>query len=370
VVRVWGGGGPRAEGFTGRWRETQPEPATDRDSLPWFTLTAGGPEPLTLTLADGPDTGGTVVDRGLIQAAIGADGSAFVRGLFALRRWPGGGVEIDLPPGSVPDVLVDGKRAEPVRVGERLIVPIPDARPGGTLMLEVRTQGVTAPDGRGGRVITPPTVKGASYRGPVRWYVACPGERVPIVFDAGWDAEHRWSWRGYGVGPGPADSATEMEGWLRGGGEGDNSGEGNATLVGDAVAVRRATADPLRISLAPRWVWVLLASGAGLAAVAGLGQLRAGAVAAAVAVAAVGLGAGAIFFPQPTAQAVAAMQPGLALGAMALAGRYGWQWYRRWKVERRSTFSRTLPPSDPATPTAPRSSRPGGSVVPFEARST
>ena len=37
-------------------------------------------------------------------------------------------------------------------------------------------------------MIHPPAVRGASYRGAVRWYVACPGERVPIVFDAGWDA--------------------------------------------------------------------------------------------------------------------------------------------------------------------------------------
>ena len=37
-MRVWGGGGPRAEGFVGRWRETAPEPTADRDSLPWFTL--------------------------------------------------------------------------------------------------------------------------------------------------------------------------------------------------------------------------------------------------------------------------------------------------------------------------------------------
>lgn len=368
VVRVWGGGGPRAESFTGRWRESLPEPAADRDSLPWFTLAASDPEPLTLNLTDRSDTGGgTVIERGLIQAAIGTDGTAAVRALYALRRWPGGGVELDLPGGTLQEVLVDTKRVEPVRTGEKLIVPMPEAKPGGTVVLDVRTQGVAPGDGRGGRMIAPAVVRGASYRGSVRWYVACPGERVPIVFDAGWDTEHRWAWRGYGIGPGPADSSTEMEQWLR---DGNDVADGDVATGGDAVAVRRATADPLRITLAPRWVWLLTASAGGLLLVVGVGQLRAGLVGPAVAAIAVALAAGAVFLPQPTAQAVAAAQPGLALGVVVWTAQHGWRRYRRWRTERPSTFSRTLPPPESSVSSA-RSSRNqggGGSVVPFEAR--
>lgn len=365
IVRVWGGGGPRAESFTGRWRESPPEPAAERDSLPWFTLAAGGPEALTLTLSDRPDAGGgTVVDRGLIQAGLGADGTAAVRAMYALRRWPGGGVELDLPGGSLQEVLVDGKRVEPVRTGDKLVVPMPEAKPNGTAILDVRTQGVATGDGRGGRIVSPPAVKGASYRGPVRWYVACPADRVPVVFDAGWDAEHRWGWRGYGIGPGPADSPAEMERWLRGGGD-DGSGEAG----GEAVAVRRSNADPVRITLVSRWAWLVAATAVGLLVVAGIGQLRLAFVGPAVAVVAVGLALGAIFLPQPTAQAVAAAQPGLLLGGLLLAAQYGWRWYRRTKADRRPTFSRTLPPPDPSG-ASNRSSRTGsgGSVVPFEAR--
>ncbi len=365
VVRVWGGGGPRAEGFVGRWRETAPEPTADRDSLPWFTLAAGGTETLSLTLSDRPEAGSTVIDRGLIEAAVAADGTAAVRALYAVRKWPGGGVELDLPTGTLQEVQVDGKRVEPVRSGDRLTVPMPDAKPGATVILDVRCQQVTAGDGRGGRVIVPPAVKGASYRGAVRWYVACPGERVPIVFDAGWDAEHRWAWRGTGVGPGPADSPTEMEQWLRGGTDTDDA----TPASGDAVAVRRATADPLRVTLAPRWAWVLAACAVGLLLVAGVGQLRLAYIGPAVALVAVALAVGAIFLPQPTAQAVAAGQPGLLLGVLVLLAQFGWRTYRRWKTDRLPTFSRTVPPPEPTSQTS-RTSRPGTgeSVVPFEAR--
>jgi hypothetical protein len=367
VVRVWSGGGPRADGFTGRWREAAAEPAVDRDSLPWFTLAAGGEESLALTLSGPAEVGGgTLIDRGLVLAALAADGTAAVRAMYAVRRWPGGGVELDLPAGTLQDVLVDGKRAEPVRTGERLIVAVPEAKPGATVVLDVRCQGVAAADG-GGRVISPPAVRGASYRGPVRWHVACPGERIPIVFDAGWDTEHRWSWRGYGFGPGPTDSPAELEQWLRGGGE----SAGDAPPAGEGVAVRRAAADPLRVTLAPRWAWLMVATAVGLLAVAGIGQLRPAVVGPAVAVLAVVLAAGAVFLPQPTAQAVAAAQPGLTLGVMVLAVQHGWRWYRNWQAERRSTFTRTRPATDPSTP-ATRSNRTGGSgsVVPFEARPT
>lgn len=368
VVRVWGGGGPRADSFTGRWRESPPEPAADRDSLPWFTLAAGGPEPLTLNLTDRPDAGGgTLIDRGLIQAAVGADGTSAVRALYALRRWPGGGVELDLRGGSLQEVLVDARRVEAVRTGEKIVVPMPEGKPGGTVILDVRTQGVAPGDGRGGRVLAPAAVRGANFRGPVRWYVACPGDRVPVVFDAGWDVEHRWAWRGYGVGPGPADSAAEMEHWLR---DGNDLADGDVATSGDAVAVRRATADPLRIALAPRWVWLLMASALGLLLVTGVGQLRVGVIGPVVAVVAVALAAGAVFLPQPTAQAVATAQPGLLLGAVALAAQHGWRWYRRWRTERLPTFSRTLPAPDPSSPSNRSSRNPnsGGSVVPFEAR--
>jgi hypothetical protein len=359
TVRVWGGGGPRADGFTGRWRETAPEPAADRDSLPWFTLTAGASESLTLTLSDKPDAGGgTVIDRGVVQAAVGADGTAAVRAIYAVRKWPGGGVELDLP-GGLQDVLIDGKRAEPVRTGDRVVVPMPEAKPGATVILDVRCQGVADGDGRGGRTLVPPAVRGASYRGPVRWYVVCPTDRVPLVFDGGWDAEHRWGWRGYGVGPRPADSPSDMERWVRDG----NGGGEEAATTGDAVAVRRATADPLRVTLAPRLPWLLVASTVGLLLVAGLGQLRLTVVGPAVAVAAVGVAVAAVFLPQPSAQALAAAQPGLALGGLLLGVQFGWRRYRSWRAERRPTFSRTLPAADPSSRTSS-----GGSVVPFEAR--
>lgn len=365
TVRVWGGGGPRADGFTGRWRESTPEPASDRDTLPWFTLTAGAEESLTLTLSEQPDTSGTVIDRGLIQAALGADGGTAVRAVYALRRWPGGGVELEVPSGTVQDVLIDGKRVEPVRAGERLVVPLPDAKPNSSIVMDVRCQGVASSDGRGGRMIRPPAVRGASYRGAVRWYVACPSERVPLVFDAGWDAEHRWAWRGYGVGPGPAESPAEMERWVR-----DGTDVDDGTLAsGDAVAVRRATADPLRVALAPRWAWLLAASAVGLVLVAAIGQLRLAFVGPAVAVVAVGLSAGAVFLPQPTAQAVAAAEPGVLLGVVILAAQHGWRWYRHWRTERVSTFSRTLPLPEPVVSSTRSSRNTGGeSVVPFEAR--
>jgi hypothetical protein len=156
-----------------------------------------------------------------------------------------------------------------------------------------------------------------------------------------------------------------MEHWLRGGTDSDDG----TPATGDAVAVRRATADPLRVTLAPRWAWALAACAVGLLLVAGVGQLKLAYIGPAVAAAAVLLAVGAIFLPQPTAQAVAAGQPGLLLGAVVLLAQFGWRTYRRSKTERLPTFSRTVPPSEPSAQTS-RPSRPGNgeSVVPFEAR--
>ncbi len=342
VVRVWGGGGPRADSFAGNWQELPPEPVAERDSLPWFTLHADRPEKLSLNTATGTEVGGTVVERALIQAAVADDGTAQVRGRFALRRWPGDGVELELPPGTTAEVQADGKRVEPVRSGERLLVPIPDAKGTAECILTVTLQTVAASDGRGGRTVTPPVLKGAVYRGPVRWYVACPGGSVPLVTDSGWDAEHRWAWRGYGIGPVPADSPSDMEAWLRNGGETDSPDSPTA----DAVAVRRAVATPLKVTLAPRWAWVLGASAVGLVLVVAVGLLRLSLVGPAAAVLAVGLACGAVFLPQPTAQAVGGAQPGLLLAVALLAGQWVWRWYRKRKTDRLPTFSRTLPPSD------------------------
>ena len=38
--------------------------------------------------------------RALVQAVLADDGTAAVRGRFVLLRWPAGGVDVDLPPGT------------------------------------------------------------------------------------------------------------------------------------------------------------------------------------------------------------------------------------------------------------------------------
>jgi hypothetical protein len=368
TARVWGAGGRRADGYVGRWREVPPEPAAERDSLPWLTLTAAGPEPLAVLLAaDGPAGPPAVVERSLIQAVLADDGTTAVRARFVLLRWAGG-VDVDLPPGVAADVFVDGKRIDPLPRPDGVRVPVPDPKPGRTAcVLDVRVQGAAAGGWRG-RTILPPRVR-AAFRSPARWSVTHAAGTVPLVPAAAVQADARWGWRGYGFGPAAADSPADLDRWLRDGVEADAVEPPPAVPPGgEVVAVRQPALGPLTLIAVPRTAWVAGASFLAFATAVGLARLRAAALGPAVLLLAVTATAAAVVLPHPTAQFVAAAQPGLLSAAVLVAGTAAADWYQRRKADRLPAFSRG-PSGAAPTPLPPASAgRPSGvpQPVPIE----
>lgn len=342
TVRVWGGGGRRADRFVGRWREVSPEPAADRDALPWFTLVGSAGEPLALGLPD-PSTAAAevLIERGLVQAVVVGDGTAAVRARFLLLRWPPAGVDVELPAGAVAEVYVDGKRCDPIVTGETVRVPAPDSRPGrSACLLDVRYQAPTRSVGRGGRAVVPPVVRGAAYRTAVRWTVGGGPGTVPLVPAAAVSPEAQWAWRGYGFGPTAVETATDQERWLTDGS--DTAGPAAA----EWAVVTQPAPRPVAVTPVPLLAWVAGCSFFGFAVALGVSRVRprlVGLVAVCVAVVVTATG---VVVPQPTAQFVAAAQPGVAV---ALVVSVGSVIVSRWptRAERRRPTFRTDPPASP-----------------------
>jgi hypothetical protein len=349
TVRVWGCG-RRVSGFAGNWRELPPDISPDHDSLPAFTLAATGDEPLSLRLADADSTT-VVVERTLIQAVMADDGGVAVRGRFVLKRWPNGGVELDLPAGA--DVLIDGKKS-----ADTARVIVPDLRAGRPLpVLDVRYTTPASGNGWFGRVVTPPTIRGVVYRTPPRWSVACV-RSIPLVPTAGFRGEGQWGWRGYGFGPIAGETPAELDQWLRDGAEPISVESPLPSPSGEVFATRQPALAPLRLILVPGLAWVVGSSFAAVAVVVGLTRLRSNLLGSALVALAVVAAVLTLTLPQPGAQFVTAAQPGLAVAAAFFVGRAAFRRYRA--TDRRpSSFRSTLPfpVEHPSTaPPAPRGS--------------
>ena len=353
TVRVWSAAtGRRLEAFGGAgWRELPPEPAADRDILPSFTLTAVGAPPLAVQWTEAADTGPAVaVDRGLILVTLGEDGTAAVRGRYVLRRWPAGGVELELPADAVVDIYADGKKLDPQPgspnpdADERTVrLILPDLKPGrSATLLDVRYPLATTRTGSGTRVLIPPVLRAAAYRTPTRWHATAPPGMVPLFPSADWQPDTRWGWRGFGVAPTAAVTAAELEQWLTAGTETD--GEADAWTVpggGDTVAARQAVPDRVTVVLLPRVGWVAAVSAGAFLFGLLVSRLRSRWFGPAVAVVAVAVAVGTVLAPQPASQVVAAAQPGVFLLATLLLGAAAWRWYARRRVERLPSFSRS-----------------------------
>jgi len=347
TVRVWNGSPDRAVGVDpGPWRELPAEPAPGRDVLPVRTLAGSGADlTLSLTLTAPTDLGGATAraERGLVQVRLGGDGTAAGRARFVLTRWVGDGIDVALPAsGAAAEVRVDGKRAE-VAVGPYgLRVPLPEAKAGRAVVLDVLYQFAAG----GWKPVAVPELVGAAV-GHVRVQVTAPGA-VPLL--AGGHPEQRWALRGFVFAPfAPADD--ELEAWLLGGVE--PGGGGGAAL--DAATVRadgpvRAAAVPLAALVAACSAVVLVV---GLLAV----RLPGSAAGPVVTVAAGAFAVGAALVPQPAGAAAAAAAPGLVVLLLALAARAFTRRAARRRVTYLPGFSRGRP-ADDATPRPAPSVRP------------
>ena len=351
VVRAWSNTvtGRTIAAEAGPWREIPSEAAADRDALPAVTLAGSGADlPLAFDLRDGADPAvvGVWVERAAVQVSAADDGSAAVRARFLLKRWLAGAVEVRLPPNptkaTAPEFQIDGRKVDAAAVADdaqAYRVPLPEARPGRTAVLEVRYQ-LPANRPGGESLFTPPLLAATAFAGPVRWHVALPPGSLPLVTDA--KAEQRWRWRAAWFRPAGATTGEELDRWFRAG------GELNDVDGGDAVSARQATAGPLRVHRVDRVGFAVLCSFAAFAV--GWSATRVRASAAGVLVAAAGLlvAVGAALAPQAAAQAAAAAQPGVLALLLILAFQEGVRWHYRRRVTYLPGFSRRPVEAEPS----------------------
>src|SRR5206468_4336376 len=95
---------------------------------------------------------------------------------------------------------------------------------------------------------------------------------------------------------------------------------------GDALTARQPVPGPVKLLLVPRAWWVGACSLAGLVVGYGLSRLRPWLLGPALACVGVAAAFAGVGWPQPTAQAAAAVQPGLLLLAVVLAGQSLVRW--------------------------------------------
>ena len=347
VVRVWSNLGPgRAVGAAaGPWRELPPEPPADRDALPVLTLAGSGADlPLALDVAETPDAAAAAwVDRGLIQVSVGGDDGATARARFLLTRWLADAVEVALPDGLAgdpPAFLLDGRKVEATPVpGTRAVrVPLPEAKVGRAVVLEVRYR-LAAGRGVAGAWLAPPVPKATT--GPVRWQVTVPGGNVPLVSGGG-RAEQRWAARSLLFAPAPT-SAESLERWFQTDADADD-GAGPP----EAAVVRADGPGAVHVFCVPRVGLVVAASVGVLVVGLILSRLPGGAAGPAVAVLGGAAAIGAVLYPQPAGQIAGAAEPGAAALAVVLAVRAAARWYYRRRVTHLPGFTRTR--VEPPTP--------------------
>lgn len=348
LARVWvsSGAGRSVAIDLGAWRELAPEPSVDRDLLPALTLAGSGSDlPLMLEIREAPETGAAAVwvERGLLQASVGDEGTSF-RARFLLRRWLSESVEIRLPDSLasvVPEVYLDEppKRAHAIlstsASGVRsLRVSLPEAKPGRSIVLDLRYQ-LPNSAGEDGVVYAAPQPV-AAFAGPVRWHVMGPAGTVPLAVGGG-RAEQRWRTR-FGVLVPVSASADELEKWLQvGNGEDLNSGPA------EALVVRVNGAEPITVAHVSRLNLVIGCSVAAL--LLGLLASRLPSVALGPIVAAFAgvVAVGAVLYPQPASQLAAAAEPGLAALVLVLAFQTATRWYYRQRVTYLPGFARLRP---------------------------
>jgi hypothetical protein len=350
TVRVWGAAaGRRPANVQGTWEERPPEPTPDRDALPWLTLAAaGGPKavPLAFDLVESADAGAAVVERAVVQTWASADGAVQGRARFLLKRWPAGGIDVELTAAGPPTVFVNKDRADgltPLPGGDESArayrVPLPEARPSRpTLVVEL--QYALPPQPAGELLLVPPRVRGAVLQAPAWWQVAVPSRDVPLVFTTALLPDVRWGWRGGLPAPVAGLSPAELDRWFAGGVSPD--GEAWVGAADDAVTGRQATPATVRVVRVPRLPFVVTCSLLTLIVGLAVSRLRPALVGPTVALWGVLAIAAAVLIPQPAAQMLSAGLPGLLALAVALAVGAAARWLARRRVRYLPTFRREV----------------------------
>jgi hypothetical protein len=330
------------------------------------TLAGSGTDlPLAIELREAAEPAAVAVwaDRGLIQVWTADDGTTACRARFLLKRWLTDSVEVRVPgpaSGPAPEVFLGDP---PLRVSappvpdptggpDRLVqVRLPAARPGRTVVLEVRYQLAAVRPGDGSPYPAPRPR--AAFTGPLRWQIAIPRGTTPLVFGDGLTAEQRWRFRSGMFVPGPATSTDELERWFHSGTEPDGNGSAGPWQggTGEPIVLRQTGSGPVRVYRIPTVGLIVAASAVVLLIGLVVSRLRGAIAGPLVAVLAGGAAVAAVLFPQPTAQVAAAAEPGLAALVLVLALQAAGRWYYRKRVTYLPGFTR-IRPEPPPSPSA------------------
>lgn len=331
------------------WRELPPEPVPERESLPALTLSATAEHPLVLEMrnATRASAAAVQVSRALIEAGMLDDGSVGYRARFRLQLCLAPAVEVLLPEavGPNPVARVDGALAPLVPAGEsdgarRFRVTLP----GGANRATVLEVNYTLPGTRqalGETLYRPPVIASAAHTGGVRWLVAEPGDAAPLFLGARGRAEMRWRQRGLTYAPSAAGRSA-MDRWFASGSE-PGPGDTAGGAEGEPLVVRQNAPEPVRVLRVP---WLALVIGCSLVAfllAVALAWLPALASALVVVAAGTGFVVGVVLYPQPASQALAAAEPGSALGLVAVLLAAAVRWQVRRRVTHLPGFTRTPP---------------------------
>lgn len=373
LTRVWVSSsmGRMVRAAPGPWLELPPNPSAERDALPALTLAGSGSElPLALEIRDTGETGARTVwvERGLLQASSGDEGTAY-RMRFLIQRWLTDSVEIQVPEslsGVAPEVYLDHPpKRIPVPIlgsaGERVLrVPLPEARPGRTIVLEIRYTLPKKP-GEGGVEYVAPRPS-AVFSGPIRWHIQGPAGTVPLVSGEG-RVEQRWR-SSFGLFVPAGVSNEDLERWFETGtASGSDAGSTESTVVRVGAPTEITIVHVPRLALIVGSSICLLL--VGLIAARLPGWLSGPLVAATSGTIAVL----AILYPQPVSQVAAAAEPGLVSLVVVLVVQAWARWYRTRRITYLPGFARTQPvAASPASTSG--GSRPSDRIHPSPNSST
>ena len=225
TVRVWSDPGVQPVLAAGPWEEQRIE-ATEQESLPALVLhSASLDTPLSLRQLEPAlaPLAGIVVERALVQVALGEGGDQAYRARFLLDRLDTRSLEVEFPAavaGLQPEVYLQGKRVTQWRTGDKATLLRLTVEPDlyrERVLLEIRYQilpGTTAGNNTVQAALYPPILRGDVFLGRLRWQVAGPRGWVALYQGGGYTSEQGWEWRGGLWTPHPSVTAADLESWL------------------------------------------------------------------------------------------------------------------------------------------------------------
>ncbi|HEV8062210.1 MAG TPA: hypothetical protein VGP68_20190, partial [Gemmataceae bacterium] len=274
-VRVWCDADLSVSSSSKEWSVGLPEIAADRESLPVLVLNGGLADAAPLYLESSPHSAAAVlVDRVLVCATIGDDGTQSYRTRFVLQRLADHRLELEFPVllgrGNVV-VTLGGKRlpltfldasGKPAEIGKTARLAVEPELYRQPVILDVRfdvdRERLEEPS-RWQIRLQPVILHNAIMLGRVRWQVEAAGDLIPLLAREGYTREQRWGWRGWLWGPRPAATAADLEQWLQGSLTAPASDANEPSFV-----CWKSSLGEMRLLLIPNRFWLLLCSLAAL----------------------------------------------------------------------------------------------------------